>query len=330
MDKQQVIAFIESQVAAGKITRGDLAMLSGTPGVAPAMGNSDTATSGSKGLIRVLYAIGAIIAIVGVGILVGQNWHEIGFAGRIAVSLGISLIAYVGGLLLRKPEQSAISQIMFVISAALAPLGAYVLLQEANMSFDAGIQAMVALVLAIIFGVGLLISKRSMLVLITIGFISWAYYAFIVNTLGFNYSNYDFLKWATIILGAAYILIGYGYGARSAMATGGELRERKAVADVLYGFGTLAVLLGGIMIGGIFDLVFIALIFAAFYGSVYLRSRAMLIFGAIFLMVHIGKLTSKYFLDSIGWPVALIVVGFLVIGVGYMTYYVNKRYITAQ
>ena len=96
----------------------------------------------------------------------------------------------------------------------------------------------------------------------------------------------------------------------------------------IYGFGTLAILGAGIFIGGVFDLILIALIFAVFYGSVYLKSRSMLIFGAIFLMAHIIKLTSKYFVGSVGWPVALIIVGFLVIGVGYMTFYLNKRFMS--
>ena len=82
--------------------------------------------------------------------------------------------------------------------------------------------------------------------------------------------------------------------------------------------------------GGIFDLITIALIFAAFYGSIYLKSRSMLTLAALFLMGHIVQLTARYFVNSIGWPVALIAVGFLIIAIGYGTLYLNKKFIATK
>src|SRR3989344_2251645 len=145
MDKQQIISLIKSELDAGKISKDDLFNLAreenaGTFQTIP--GTSRVVSSGappkadsSKNLIKTFYTIGAIIAIVGVGILLAQNWYEIGFIGRILVTLGISLATYIAGFLLRAPGQRIISQIMFVISAALAPLGSYVLLEETIIDF---------------------------------------------------------------------------------------------------------------------------------------------------------------------------------------------------
>lgn len=217
---------------------------------------------------------------------------------------------------------------MFTIAAALAPLGSYVLLKEANIDFSWSSQLITAILLFIVFGTALFISKRNILVLITVGFASWAYYALIMKVFGFDYYDSDFLKWASMLLGASYLFIGYGYRSLWQSTDLQDDKEKKAIQNVLYGFGTLAILGAGIFIGGFFDLLLIALIFGAFYGSVYLKSRSMLTLGALFLMAHIIKLTSKYFVDSIGWPVALIGVGFLVIGVGYVTFYLNKKFIS--
>jgi hypothetical protein len=338
MDKQQTIAFIEEQIATGKIAKSDLLTLVGENSnlgqqnsFAPQQNSAVHAKEeSSKNLINTFYGIGAIIAVVGVGILVSQHWDEIGFFGRVLVTLGISLVTYIVALMLNKPQQKMVSQAMFTIAAVLAPLGSYVLLKEANISFDWPAQIITSLILLVVFGSALFISKKNILVLITVGFATWAYYAVIMKVFGFNYYSSNFLKWASMLLGASYIFIAYGYRSIFQGIDAGEAREKRAIQNVLYGFGTLAILGAGIFVGGIFDILFIALIFGAFYGSVYLKSRSMLTLGALFLMAHIIKLTSKYFVDSAGWPVALIVIGFLVIGVGYMTLYLNKKFISLR
>ena len=327
MDKQQLLSFIQQQVDAGNLSKGDLLSLAQNGGAEVAPLKKEES---SKNLIHVFYAIGAIIAIIGVGILVAQKWDERRFAGRVLVTLGISVVIYLAGLTLRKPEQRVISQIMFIIAAALAPLGSFVLLKEAHIDFDWVTQLSTACVLAVLFGVALVISKRNILLLVTIAFLTWAYYTFIMKVFGFDYYDSNILQWAGMLLGASYLFVGYGFKSLWPATSESDEKEKNSIQHVLYGFGALGILSSGISIGGLFDLIFIAFIFAAFYGSVYLKSRAMLIFGALFLMAHIIKITSKYFLDSVGWPVALIVIGFLVIGVGYMTFYLNKRFISRR
>lgn len=333
MEKQQITTFIAEQLAAGNISREDLLNLASTPqatAFAVTPNSESSKEDSSKNIIHVFYGIGAIIAIVGVSILIAQNWHEIGLAGRIMATMGISLVTYLAALFLRGSEQKAISQTMFVISAALAPLGVYVLLNESKIDFTAGVQFMAAMSLLIIFGSALFISKKPILSLIAIGFGSWAYWSLVIKI--FEHSSYtgDVIKWASMFLGIAYLLIARGIRSLLTSFDQSNEKESRSVEEVLYAFGTLAILGAGIAIGGIFDLFFIALIFGAFYGSIYLKDRSMLILGALFLMAHIIKLTSKYFANSVGWPIALIIVGFLVIGVGYLTFYLNKKFIATN
>jgi len=341
MDKKQIVTFIDEQLATGKISREDLLTLANN-GIPQSIDDNSVLVSNSsniphkhkeessKKIINTFYAIGAIITLGGVVVLIGQNWTEIGFIGRISVTLGISLMTYIGGFLLNKPSQKAISQVMFIISSALAPLASYVLLNEANINFEWPFTFYTALAMFGLFGYALWASKNNVLVLITIGFASWSYYSVILKFFETDNGSYDVLKWATMLLGFSYILIAHGYESMSASIGTSDEKEKKVVRGVLIGFGTLAVLGSGIFVGGFFDLIFIAFIFAAFYGSVYLKSPSMLTFGALFLMAHIVKLTSEYFVDSVGWPVALIIIGFLIIGVGYMTYNLNKKYISIK
>ncbi len=339
MDKQQIVNFIEGQIATGKISKEDLLSLANnvvTPSVntSPVF-NSNTVDishkeESSKNIINTFYGIGAIIILGGVAILVVQNWIEIGFMGRVLVTLGISLITFIGAFFLNKPHQRVISQVMFTISCVLAPLSVDVIISEANISFTWPYTFYTALVLSVIFGYALLVSKKNILVLITIGFASWAYYLLVIKVFTLDYYSSNIIKWAAMLLGFSYILIARGYQLVSVAIDASDEKEKKAVRNALFGLGTLIVLGSGIFIGGFFDLIFIAFIFAAFYGSVYLKSQSMLTFGALFLMAHMVKITSKYFVDSIGWPIALIIVGFLIIGIGYMAYNLNKKYISSK
>lgn len=330
MDKNQVLSFIREQMQLGKISSSDLlALTDHSP--SPAQETSVGAAKGgsSYNLVHTFYAIGAIIAVIGVIILIVQNWEAIGFLGRILVTLGIAIVSYMMALIMRGESHRVLSEVLFTIATALAPIGTYVLLDEANVSITLNTHISIAIIFTIIFGTALAVSKRNILVLITLGFASWAYWALIGKVIGFdNIFDSNLIKWASMLLGFSYLAIAYGHQRSTTALNPAEGREKEAVRGLLYALGTLGILGAGIMIGGMFDVIFIAFIFAAFYGSVFLKSRAMLLLGALFLMGHIIKLTSRYFVNQIGWPISLIGIGFCVIGIGYLTYYVNKQFIT--
>lgn len=333
MNKNQIISFIETQLKEGRITREDLMTIgTGAPegSSAPMAPMSPMAAikseETSKNITTTFYGIGATIAVIGAVILIVQHWHDIGFGGRILVTLGISFVCYVGGLLLKGEEHSKLSQVLFTISAALAPIGVFVLLNESKVRYTWETQMMISGALTAIYGTALWISRRNILVLVTSGFATWLYYAVLFDMFG-DYHNSSILKWATMLLGVVYILVSYTYRSLSSIE---DSYERESVYNFLTGVGTLAILGAGITIGGAFDVIYIGLLFAAFYASIFLKSRPMLGLGSLFLMAHVIKLTSKYFVGSVGWPVALIFVGFLIIGIGYFTYYLNKTYVSVK
>lgn len=311
MEKQEIISFIETQIADGKISREDLLNI-----------NADKHET-SKNLINIFYVIGAIIAIIGITILTVQNWSDIGFFGRIFITLGISLIAYIFGYLLKDKEKSTLSQIMFSMSAVLAPVGSGVLLYEADIETTPIVITSISLLWTLVYGLALWATRKNILILITTFFASVAVYAFASDIFSISYSAPTFFKWLTIFMGISYLLIAY-----SLSGIGDE--EKKSVKSILYGLGTIGVLASGMSLGGVFDLIMIAVIFGSFYASVYLKSRVMLILSAIFLVAHIMQITSEYFAESMNWALALIFAGFMIIGIGYATFYLNKKYISSS
>jgi hypothetical protein len=374
MEKQQLISLIQSQIAEGKISKEDLSQIISAEVVsAPVVVKEET----SKKLIDVFYAIGGIIAVIGVIILVAQNWAEIGLLGRIFVTLGISVATYVIGLLVKDEEKNVLSQIMFLISSVLAPVGVSITLDEFGIEFTATILALVSVCLAVLYGFAFWDStKRRVLVLISAIFAAisvfalasetdstnlfllsasalsavWAgVYAFVISKTKMHplmivvaffgtvatyflsmeffadsYNAVDYFKWLTILVGASYILLS------SNIENQNNDRDIRIIKNIFYGIGTLAVLGTGISFGGVFDLILILVIFGFFYASVYFRSSLMLLFSALFLISHILKITSEYFSDSVNWAVMLIFIGFLIIGIGYTSFYLNKKYISQK
>ncbi len=333
MDKQQVLDLIKRQLDSGVISSEEL--LAAARGASVTSVSPPTSTGASSHrLANVFYAIGAVVAVVGVIIFLVQHWMEIGFLGRVLVTLGIAAVTYIAGILLRGPAHRVISQIMFTISAVLSPLGVGVILYEARVAITLDLQLMVALALFVLFGFAYFLARRSILILLTLGYATWAYYVLLIKTFSFSYYNFNILKWATIIAGLAYILIAYGYGRLASPDSGtaqtGTARERASVRGILFGLGTLGVLGAGISLGGGWDIIFVAVLFAAFYASVFFRSRVMLILAALFLMAHIVKLTSRYFVGSTSWPIALVICGFIMIGIGYGTFQLNRKYLSVS
>lgn len=332
MDKQQVLSFIKGQIEAGKIAPSDLSeFLDESPSISSQQTTPVTTSKGehkSLKITNILYGIGAIIAVVGVLVFIFQNWDLLGMFGHIAITLGLSFVTYVSAFLLRSPDQSKLSQTLFTISAALAPVGVGVLLNEFHIDITTNINLFMALGLFVIYGVALWVRKENILTFITILFGTWLYYSIIIKIFDVSIWEMDNLfKYATMILGLSYIFMGYWYDTKDVSTDISLRKEKTAIRSLLYGLGTLAVLVTGSSFDGIFNVLFILVLFGFFYLSVFVHSRAMLVFSAIFLIVHIFRMTGLYFVNSIGWPIALILSGFMIIGVGYASYSVSKKYI---
>jgi uncharacterized membrane protein YczE len=47
----------------------------------------------------------------------------------------------------------------------------------------------------------------------------------------------------------------------------------------------------------------------------------------LFLVAYLIRITAQYFSNITGWPIALIFIGIVIIGLGYLAIYINKKYI---
>lgn len=74
------------------------------------------------------------------------------------------------------------------------------------------------------------------------------------------------------------------------------------------------------------ELLYFGVAVALMYGSALLQSRALLATSVLAMLGFIGYYTSEYFMNSVGWPVALIIMGIAFLGVGSMAIRVKRKY----
>ena len=145
-------------------------------------------------------------------------------------------------------------------------------------------------------------------------------YAFVGAILNSSAYTNDIYIYLHMIVGLSYLLLSYSF-----------LNTRnKNLTEILNFFGTFSLLASGFskIFGSLpWQLFYPILVIGGFGFSIYARSRSILIISTISLLSYFSYITGEYFANSLGWPIALVILGFLFIGLGYISININKKYI---
>lgn len=321
MQKEEILRGIEEGARVGVLSRSDV------------LGAFDRGASagGSRrlGISEILYYIGGAIVFVGIGVLIWQHWNELNPASRILVTFGSGVASYFAGILFLRRETSAqVAVAFFLISALVTPLGLGVIFDNAEYNVGtAGVQSVISGIVLAAYLASYFVFRHNIFVIFDSIFGAWFFFAFTSWLVGSqpilwnNFNNYRFL-----VLGIAYMAFGYSFRTTS----------REPLSEAHYFFGLASFLGAALALGGwtpeqniFWELIFPGLVFAAIFLSIPLKSRAFLGLGSLFLLMYIFKITAEYFQESLGWPLTLVIAGFALIGIGYLAFYLNKKYITA-
>ncbi len=329
MDKSQLLKHISSLAHERKVSREELLEAFAT-GLS---GGEDHALKQHLNISETLYYIGATIVLIGIAIFVEQHWDSLSSAIRIASTLGSGIAAYVIGVLFhRRTSVAGISQAFFLLSVLLLPLGLSITFHEAG--WDVGLASVQSIIFAMLF-LTYLSSFFTFRRTIFLGF------AILFATLFFfTFTNYLFDGWTAdaswrlynyrlLFTGLSYLSFGHYF----------KNTRLEVLASPLYALGALAVLLSALFLGGwkddlanyspFWQLVYPVMVFAFIFLSVRLKVRSFLTSGALFLMIYILKMTMEHFPESLGWSLALIMAGLLLIVTGFVAFEINKRYLRA-
>ena len=290
---------------------------------------TDVVLTKKLGIAEILYYIGGAIVFLGISILLWQNWSTLGFGTKVLATLGAGVAAYFVGLLFSRDEKTeTVGSTFYLISALVMPLGLYVVFNNAG--FDANSYGSQSLISGILFGMYLLsyvVFRKNVFTLFSILFGTWLFFSltsFMIGS-GLYFDNWKFYEYRVLVAGITYMLIGYAF----------SKNERASLSNFLYGFGILGFLGAALSLGGwkpnqnvFWELIYPGLIFGALFLSVYIKSKSFLTWSTLFLMAYIFKITSEYFSGGLGWPLSLVIAGLSMIGVGYMSISLKKKYLS--
>ncbi len=325
MDKQQAVEYIKSVGAEHVLSREEVtdAYDEGALGTA-----ADPGWSHRIGVSGILSYIGGAIVFLGISILVFQNWDTMPVAGRIVATLGSAIAAYIVATIFGKYEKfSLVSAAFYLISALIGPIGLYTLADALSLDLASQlVQNVIVGTLFFVYMISFLAMRKYIFSFFSIVFGTWFY--FTLTTAIFTpaaYAAFPHLgEYQILIAGLTYIALGYA------------LRETKqaSLSSFLYVFGAVAFYGSTLALGGwspnqnvFWELVFPILVFTGLFGSISLQSNGLLGISTLFLMVYIMKITGEYFSVGLGWPLALVLSGLLLIAVGYFYVYLKKRFV---
>jgi hypothetical protein len=265
-------------------------------------------------LVRVLGYLGGTFVFAGIAAFIALQWDSMNSAARVVITLGSGIAACALAVLSSRDArfEKAVPP-LFLIAAALQPTGLLVAFNEFGSGGDPRWAALVTSgVMALQFAVIFVVLRQSMLLLIAV-FFGALFWLTTFDLLGMD----DGL--GALVLGGSLVL----------GAVGVDRTVHRSITPPWYFFGAIGFLYG------LFDLVgetpLEILFILAASGLVYLSavspSRTLLLVATAGILGYTGWFTSEHFADSLGWPLALMLFGLLMIGLSALAFRIDRQYI---
>ena len=281
-----------------------------------ALSRAETADGDDKSpvLTRLFGYLGGIFVFAGLTVFIGMQWDGMNSAARIIVTLGSGTAAFVMAIFGARDERfDKAATPLFLLAALLQPAGILVALNE----FSAGGDWHYAVLLA--SGVMLLQqgatfwnTGRTTLLFLTLCFAIW-FCATAMDLIGLDG---DLI---TFTLGGSLLLLSYSID-RSA---------HQAMAPFWYFASSVAMLaaLFSLLRHTAVEILFLGVACGLVFVSTWVKSRTLLLVGTVAILSYIGYFTSENFADAVGWPIALMLFGLLLIGLSALAFRINRKYI---
>lgn len=258
---------------------------------------------GSSWLVRLLGYLGAAFIFAGLGLFIEMIWFDLASFSRVVITYGAGLVVFMlGALFLKDPRYIKASTPLFLVSSVLLPMGMFVFLTEYSDGNDEQLASM------LVFGV------------LACQFMCTFYFLQRTNLLFFGYLFWNaslgiFMERA----GVSGEFIGLGLGLSIMMVTWViDRTHHRAIAPFWYFLGSMGLLWSVFdLIEGIkiIDLLYFPLTIFMMLLSTRIQSRTLLLVSTLSLLGFLGYFTYEYFADVTGWPLALIVMGFMLVAV---------------
>ncbi|NKB32381.1 MAG: hypothetical protein GKR91_04715 [Pseudomonadales bacterium] len=325
MTNDELLAELDKRLRSGELSAAEIELLLSTDSpdavVADSAPTASPYSMGAFSITKLLYVVGGIFITLGVLYLVSQLWSDLNSFNRILITLGLGVVfaGFGSKFLMSEPERD-LGNVFHTIGGFLIPGGALVTLDELTTGIDSIWPVTITVGVVFAFYV-LLVLYHKRVVLNFFAFANGSALAYLLMESIIPSADGDLYAYMTMMIGASYLIYAYvfqeGWNAR--------------LIPLLLFFGPLGFYLAAF--SQIFDAILMEMLFPflAFGGLVLavnvFKSRIVLILSTLAVIGYIIYFTAEYFADSIGWPVALIMLGFIIIGIGYLSITLNRKYL---
>lgn len=300
--RNEAITQIQSLITEHHLTKSDIADL------------FKPQTEESGGMIqKIMMYIGGVFIFMGICIYIGLIWEDIGPSSRVIISLGSGFVAFILGLFcLGDIRYNKAATPLFLIAAAIQPLGLFVFMDEYLPKSGDVVKAA-----CIVFGfmtvqqaTAFIATKRTSLLFFSLFF----FYAFLCA----------FMNWMRIeapegplVLGLTGLMVSWGI----------SKTEHKSIASFFFFWASILTAAASFDIfkNSPFDVLLVGISAGLIYLSVIAGSRTVLTIGVLSLLAFLGYFTDEYFKNIVGWPIAMIGMGFVMIGISVFAVKLGKK-----
>ncbi len=265
-------------------------------------------------LAKLFSYVGGIFIFVGLCFFVEMQWDDMGSAARVVITLGSGFSIFLMGVICfhDKKFQRAITP-LFIISTPLQTGGIFVMLDEyaAGDNPQHGILFM-STVMLLQHGAVFLSSRRTVLAFTSIIFATTLF----TTTFDMWEINENLIG---TIIGTSLLCIAYA----------ANNSRHIAISPFFYFVGSITLLFAtfNAIKGEAFEAVFLGLSIFLIFISTLTKSRPLLLVSTIATVSYISYFTAEHFADVIGWPMVLIFIGLISVGLGSLAMRINNKYI---
>ncbi len=278
----------------------------------PAMTGS-AGTHDPSMLQRVMSYIGGAFVFVGICVYVGIVWEDLDSLSRVIITLGSGFVAFILGLFaIGDARFVRASTPLFLIAAFLQPAGLFVFMDEYLPSSNN-----FALAAAYVFGfmtvqqaIAFAACRRTSLLFFALFF----YYLFISAV--FDLLDVD-SRLAVLTLGLSGV-------AASWLAS---KTEHEGISPFYFFCSGVAIAAAAFdyLEHSQLDVLLVGVVALMVLVSVMASSRSFLTVSIVSLLCYLAYFTDKYFKDVVGWPIALVMIGLIMIGVSSAAVKLGRR-----
>jgi hypothetical protein len=267
-------------------------------------------------LTRLLSYLGGIFVLAGLGVFIEMQWNDMNSAARITVTLGSGIAAFFMAWFAAGDERRAkIATPLFLLAAFLQPVGILVAIDEFSSGGDERH--------AFLFTSGVLLAQQTLaflskkvtsLLFMSIVFGLW-FYATAMDLMDLD------IDLIALALGLSMLSILFRI----------DQTPHASITPFWYFWSASA------MLAGLFNLVqdspleilFLGAACGIVFWSTWVKSRSLLFVATVAILGYVGYFTSEHFSDVVGWPIALILFGLMLIGLSAVAFRINRKYIAS-